>query len=268
VVLNLEEKTHRWTKEQEEKLLEMAPAFFYKDIALVIGKTPLAINKKAQRMGIPIIMEAQWKDMQLWNEKKDKFLLKNYDKMGITELGEKLEVQYNHILKRLKHFGIEWETRHWKDWEIAILREMAPKCHYTEIAKVLPNRSVGAIGYKVFDLKIPTITEYRKFTKKEKTFIRKNWKTMTSSELARELKCSMGVFNRVAKELKLKRRGQKVKWDKENLKLLKEFSKTETVSQLAKRFKTTNTAIGTVAHKHDIKLIDSKKTWSKKQEEE
>jgi len=256
-----EYKSNRWTNEEVEKLKELAQIIFWKDIAPILGKSKIAIYRKTQKLGIKVLNANDIKSADFWTEEKEKYLLENYDKIGITELGNEIDVPYNQILKKLKELGIEWETRKWKEEEIQILREMAQTCHYTEIAKVL-NRSVGSISGKAFDLGIETISDYRKFTDEEKWFIIENWNDMSNNDIARALNCSTGQLSRLKKELNLPSKGQKIKWTDEKIDLFRKLAKTKTIQELAKRFKTTNRAIMTIAYKNNIQMIDSKKEWS------
>jgi len=261
-----EYKSNRWTEEEVIKLRELAPTTFYKEIATILGKSDLAILKKANKLGIKVIYVFDVNSSALWTEEKENYLLENYDKIGITDLGNTIDVPYNQILKKLKELGIEWETRNWKDEEIQILREMAPMCHYTEITKVL-NRSVGSIGGKAFDLGIETISDYRKFTDEEKMFTIENWNDMSNTDIAIALKCSAGQLNRLKKELNLPNKGPNIKWTDEKISLFTKLAETKTVQELAKRFKTTNTVISRVAYINNIQLIDSKKEWSEKEKQ-
>ena len=56
---------------------------------------------------------------------------------------------------------------YWTEEEIKILKEYSDKCHYTELTKVLPNRSVGAIAAKAYELGIKTITTYTNLNDKQ-----------------------------------------------------------------------------------------------------
>ena len=255
-----EYKSNRWNEKEVAKLRELAPTTFYKEIAKILGKSELSILKKSTKLGIKVIYARDVNSATFWTEEKEKYLLENYDKIGITELGKTIDVPYHQILKKLKEFGIEWENRKWKEEEIQTLIEMAPTCHYTEIAKVL-DRTTGSIAYKAFDLGIEVISDYRKFTDQEKYFTIENWDSMSGAEIARNLKCSIGQLYRLKKELNLPNKGQNIKWTTEKIALLRKLAKTKTVSQLAKRFKSTNTAIISTASKNGIELIDSKKNW-------
>ena len=262
-----EYKSNRWTEKEVAKLKELAPRLFYKEIATVLGKSELAILKKANKLGIKIIYVNDANSAAYWTGEKEKYLLENYGKIGITDLGNEIDVPYNQILKKLKEHGIEWETRTWKEEEIKILKKMAPTCHYTEIAKVL-DRSVGAIGAKAFDLAIETISDYRKFTDEEKLYTIENWNDISGADIARTLKCSLGQLYGLQRKSNLPKKGQTIKWTDKKISYLRKLAKTKTISELAKRFKTTNSAITAVASKNKIELINSKDNWSEKQKQQ
>lgn len=253
-------KSNRWTDKEREKLRELAPTVFYKEIAVILGKTEIAVLKQANKLGIKVLYANDMNSAALWDEEKEKYLLENYDKIGITELGTTINVPYNQILKKLKEHGIEWETRNWTDDEIAILRKMAPVVHYREISKVL-HRSVGAITAKAFDLNIPLLVNRRVFTDKEINYIKRNWKKKSTSQIARDLKSSIGLVNTTAKKLGLPKKGQNIKWTDAKLKKLRKLAEKMTIPELAVAFKTSTSAITSVCSKHKIRAKNARKRW-------
>lgn len=152
---------------------------------------------------------------------------------------------------------------YWTEEEIEILRKYASKCHYTELVKVLPNRSVEAISLKAHLLGIELITNIHRLNDETANYIKQNWGKISIRELSRKLKVSPKVIYRYKKELNLPDIEKKKKWDEKNIEKLRELSKTMTIDELAKYFKTTKGIITTIAYREDIVLIDSKIIWTK-----
>lgn len=150
----------------------------------------------------------------------------------------------------------------WSEEEIAILKEYAPKCHYKELVKVLPNRSISAINLRAHLLGIELITDYYKLNEETADYIRENWGKMSIRDLARNLKVTPKIIYRYKKELNLPDIERKTKWTEEQIEKLRKLSKEKTIDELAKRFKTTKGNISTIAYNNDIVLINSSTIWT------
>lgn len=262
--LNLEEyKSNRWTKEEENLLREYADIYLTEEIATKLGRSYLAVQKKANKLGIILHSENDsWEDWMI------EYVKENINKIPIGKISEHIGLSYRRILTKCEHLGIEYIPEKWTEEEIKILREYAPKCHYTELTKVLPGRTVGAITAKAFELGIETISEYTKLSEDDKKYIIDNWTQLTTSEIARNLKVSIGVVNRYKKELNLPNKVQKKKWTPEVIKRLKKDAKTKTRNELAKKYKTSPGQISKIARRYNIELIDSKKIWNDELDQE
>lgn len=127
-------------------------------------------------------------------------------------------LSYQSILTKCKELGIEYVKESWTEEEIKILREYADKCHYSELTKVLPNRTIDAITAKTYELGIETISTYTKLDDKQIKYIKDNLGEIPATEIARNLKISIGILNRYKKELNLPNTGQQKKWTEEEIK--------------------------------------------------
>jgi hypothetical protein len=257
-----EYKCNRWTDNEELKLKELSTQCYYKDIAKIMGKTELAIYKKAEKLGIKLILEEI-----IWDEEKEKYIVDNLYKISIRQMAKKININPYQILKKLSQLGIEYDSNRWSEDEIRILKEMADKCHYTEITKVI-DRTVGAIGAKAFDLGITLITTKTKFSEADKKYLIDNWGKIAAVDIARKLNCAYGFLNVQIKKLNLPALGQNIKWTDKNIEKLEKLSKSKNATELAKIFNTTNSAISTIANRKGIILIDSKINWTDEQNEE
>lgn len=261
--LGLKYKSNRWTKEEVELLKEYASKYVTLEIAQKLGKSYLAVQKKANKLGIILHSEESF-----WEDWKIEYLKENINKLPIGQIGKKINMSYRRILTECSKLGITYIKEDWTDEEVAILRKYAKSCHYSELTKVLPRRTVGAICAKAYELGIETISEYTKLTDENINFIKDNWGKMTATNIARELKVSLGVIYRYKKILNLPNVGQKIKWTPERIKKLAKDAKTMSKSELAKKYKTSNTQIYRIAVKNGISLINSRTKWTKENEEE
>ena len=263
-LMNLEEyKSNRWTTEEENLLREYSNIYLTDEIAKKLGRSYLSVQKKAIKLGIELHSEED-----PWEEWMIEYLKENINNIPIGEISKKIGLSYRKILTKCKNLGIEYIPESWTDEEIEILRKYAKSCHFTELTKVLPRRSVGAITAKAFELGIETISEYTKLSEDDKKYIIDNWELLTTSEIARNLKVSVGVVNRYKKELNLPNKGQKKKWTPEVIKRLRKDAKTKTRNELAKKYKTSPGQISDIARRNNIELIDSKKIWNDELDQE
>ena len=256
--IGLEEyKSNRWTKEEEELLREYSKKYVTKTIARKLGRSYLAVQKKAVKLGIELHSTPDpWKKWMI------DYLKDNINKQPIGKIESMIGLSYHSILTKCKELGIDYVKENWTDDEIKILREYANKCHYTELTKVLPNRTIGAIAAKAYELGIETISTYTKLDDKQIKYIKDNWGDMPATEIARNLKISIGILNRYKKELNLPNTGQQKKWTDEKISELRKDAKMKTRNELAKKYKTSPAQISAVARKNNIKLTDSKLVWT------
>ena len=256
--LGLEEyKSNRWTKEEEQLLLEYSKKYVTKTIAKKLNRSYLAVQKKAIKLGLELHSTPN-----PWKKWKLDYLKDNINKKPIVEIEDMLGLSYNAILTKCKELGIEYIKGSWTEEEIKILKEYAPKCHYTELTKVLPNRTLGAISAKAYELGIKTISNYTELDENKMKYIQDNWGNMPASDIARNLKISIGVLNRYKKELNLPNIGQQKKWTAKLINKLKKLAKTKTRNELAKKFKTSPAQISSIANKYNIKLLNSRIIWT------
>lgn len=255
--LGLEEyKSSRWTKEEEKLLREYSKKYVTKTIAKKLGRSYIAVQKKAIKLGIELHSTRDpWKKWMI------DYLKDNINKQPIGQIESIIGLSYRSILTKCKELGIEYIKEIWTEEEIKILREYADKCHYSELTKVLPNRTIGAIAAKAYELEIETISTYTKLDDKQIKYIKDNWGKIPATEIARNLKISIGVLNRYKKELKLPNTGQQKKWTEDKISKLRKDAKTKTRNELAKKYKTSPAQISVIARKNNIKLLDSKIVW-------
>lgn len=252
-----EYKSNRWTEEEENLLIEYSKKYLVKTIARKMNRSEQSIIHKAQKLGIQLKYQTNpWKKWMI------DYLKDNINKKPIGEIESMIGLSYRRILTKCKELGIEYIKENWTDEEITILKEYAQKCHYTELVKVLPGRSIGAITAKAYELGIETISDYHKINDETASYIKKHWGKISISQMSRNLGVSIGIIYRYQKILELPNVGQKVKWDDKKIEKLKHLAITKSRNELAKIFKTTPSQISNLCSKHDIQLIDSKVFWT------
>lgn len=252
-----EYKSNRWTSTEEDLLREYSKKYVTKTIARKLGRSYISVQKKAIKLGIELHSEKNpWKKWMI------NYLKDNINKRPIGEIQNILGLSYHKIITKCKELGIEYKKESWTEEEIATLREYAGQCHYTELTKVLPNRSVGAITAKAYELGIQTISEYIKLSDENIQYIKENWGKIPATEIARNLKTSTGVIYRYKKQLGLPNVGQQKKWTTDAIEKIRKDASTNTRSQLAKKYNTSPEQISRICWQNDIELIDSKQIWT------
>lgn len=253
----------RWTPEEEKLLREYSKKYLTKTIAKKLGRSYISVQKKAVKLGIELHSKKDpWKKWMI------DYLKDNINQRPIGEIQNVLGISYHQILTKCKELGIEYQKETWTEEEISTLREYSQKCHYTELTKVLPNRSIGAITAKAYELGIETISEYTKFKDEEIKYIKDNWGKIPATVIARNLKTSIGVINRYKKQLGLPNVGQQKKWTEEIIENIRKDATTKTRNELAKKYNTSPQQISSIARKNNIQLIDSKKIWTEELDKE
>ena len=252
-----EYKSNRWTKEEEALLREYSKKYVTKTIAKKLGRSYLAVQKKAIKLGLELHSSPDpWKKWMI------DYLKDNINKQPIGQIQTMLGLSYHCIITKCKELGIEYVKETWTEEEINLLREFADKCHFTELTKVLPNRSVGAISAKAYELGIRTISNYTKLSDDDIKYIKDNWGKIPATEIARNLKITIGVLNRYKKELNLPNTGQQVKWTEDVIAKIRKDAKTMNRNELATKYKTSVQQISRIAELNNIKLINSRIFWT------
>ena len=256
----VEKKTVRsWSEEEIELLKIMAPKYLNKTIARKLNRSINVINKKARELGIKLIFKRP-----VWKKWKVKFLKENINKLSLLKIQKELEVNYSQIIEKIEELGLEYNNNLWTEEEIKILREYADKCYYTELTKVLPNRTIGAISEKARELGIKTISSNTKLDDKQIKYIKNNWGIIAVNDMARNLGVSRVMIQSQANKMNLPKLGNNPykKWTEEKIIKLRQLAPKKSITELARYFNTTNEAIIYISHKNNICLNDDKIHWT------
>jgi len=152
----------KWKVEEVEFLKQNYTQKSLKEIAKALGRTPIAVLKKAYSLGI------SKKRQRKWTSEEKKFLIENYSKFTVVELAEMLgrspksvagmverlglhktkeEIRISHI-KNLIKSGI----RPWTKEELEIIKRYYANMQKDKLLELLPNRTWKAINAKAHKL--------------------------------------------------------------------------------------------------------------------
>lgn len=239
-------KVPNWTKEEEQLLIEYSKEYLTDEIAKKLNKSYVSVQKKALKLGVEL---HSTKDP--WEKEKVKYLKENVNKLSINKISKHLGLSSYQIRKKCEELKIEIvnPTQDWTEEEIKILKEHAMDCHYTELTRYLPDRSVGAISYKLHDLGIEHISDYTYLSDEDKKYIKDNWGKKSIKDIAIHLGIGYGVIQRYKTELNLPNIEQKKKWTEEVIEKIREEAKEKTPEELAKQYDTSVWQIQSIAQK-------------------
>lgn len=172
-------KTHNWTDEDTEKLLEVYPSGNWDLILKTFpNRSKQFLHSKASRLNIH-------SENYFWTE-HDKNILKNfYNNIGAKDIKSMLDGDYTvkQIQNQAKKMGLA-KSRIWTDSEIDILIKNYPIVGATGTSELLPNKSRNAIVHKATSLGVSCECFW---SEEEKQFVRDNWENMSDQELAQTL---------------------------------------------------------------------------------
>lgn len=256
--VNVEFKTSaRWTKEEVDLLREYADRYITKNIAKKLNKSVHAVQKKALKEGIVLHGENDpWKKWMI------DYLKDNVNKQSLNQISKFMSMNMYQVRKKCVELGLEYDDKRWTKEEEQTLLKYYKSCHYSELTKVIPNKTKGAILAKARDMNLDIITETSSYNRKHAKFIKENWGKMSINQMALTLGITRTKIYYYKNKFNLPNIGQKKKWTEDKINELRELAKTESISKLAKHFETTLSAISTIASKENISLLDGKKYWT------
>ena len=166
----INKKVDRWTDEDIALLREYANKYVIKNIAKKLNKSELAVKKKAAKE--KIILHSK-KD--IWKKWMVDYLKDNINKKSIRQIALFLGLNDYNVRCKIKELNLDFDPtifkKIWTKEEEDILRKYASVCHYSEITKLLPDKSKSAILCKARDLNINIITDYIQLNDKTAKFI-------------------------------------------------------------------------------------------------
>ena len=240
-----------WTEEDINLLREYAGKYGKRTIARMMKKGVNSIVSKANSEGIDLSV-----DNDPWDDSKVDYLISNINKKSIRQISLFIGIDAYRIKKKCEELNIIIEKTGWTEEEDKLLLENYNKCHYSQLTKIIPGKSKGAILKRARKLNLDVITENTESVYNEEyaKFIHDNWSKMSLNEMSRQLGISKSTVYRYKNKLNLPNVGQKVKWNNVTLLELRTLAKDKTIEELAKHFRTTKSAITKVASKNNIKL--------------
>lgn len=172
-------KTHNWTKEDTEKLLEVYPTGDWELIMKTFpNRTRQTLYDQASKLGVR-------SDNYFWTEHDKNILREFYGDLDVKDIQQMLERKYTIrlIQNQAKKMGLV-KSRVWTEEEVAILINYYADEGSDGVKKRLPYKSNRAIIGKAMSLGITCNCFWRD---DEKQFVRDNWTSMTDVELSNAL---------------------------------------------------------------------------------
>ena len=172
-------KTHNWTNEDTEKLLEVYPTG---DWGLIMKAFPNRTREmlycQASKLGIR-------SDNYFWTEHDKNILIDFYGDLDVKDIQSMLERKYTIklIQNQAKKMGLA-KSRIWTDDEIAIMVEKYESNGVSGVIGLLPGRSKPAIIHKAISLGLRCNCFW---SEDEIKFLIDNWSKMSDEDIAREL---------------------------------------------------------------------------------
>ena len=137
-----------------------------------------------------------------FTEEQINYIIENWGEESPHSMKKKFGCSWYAVCKVAESHGLEIPTSNaWTKEEIAILRELSDKYHYTEIAKIL-NKTENAIYLKARKLGITLIQDRRKWTLEEETVLSDLWGVKSIEYIAKKLKRT--VFSLKVKAVRMK----------------------------------------------------------------
>lgn len=247
-----------WTEEEVKLLREYAKEYGKRPIARMLKKAVATIEAKAEEEGIVL---NGFRDP--WEPWMIEYVKENINDKSVSQIAAYLGLSTFKVRKKCEELDIEIPTFGWTEEEEQLLLENYDKCHYSELTKIIPNKSKGAILKKARNMNLNVITEnYKEFDEEIAEYIKNNWGKLSINEISRRLNIPRNTVFTYRNKLGLPALGQKVKWDEKNIAKLKKLSKEKNLEELAKTFGTSKVAISKVASANHIKLINNRIKWS------
>lgn len=174
---------NKWNEEEIKILKKLYPKGGAKPIAKKLGRSPASVMTKAAKLGI------KYKGRRYWAKWEDNYMRRHYDDRKNRSIAKTLKRSVHAVLGRARFLNLRGaKAKAWTEKEIDILRQMYPyrKHSLKEISQII-NRTPYAILLKAQTLGINRPAHDHEWTKEERNYLIKNYKTKTYKEIAEDL---------------------------------------------------------------------------------
>jgi very-short-patch-repair endonuclease len=172
-----------------------------KEIAKDINKHPATISKALRKLGLY--------KQPAWSDKEIQFLKDNFGTMSYKEIGLRIGRTSKSVSGKAHVLGltIDGISKNWTREELEILKANVHNMDYESLHKLLPNRSIGAIYNKVYELQLngEQFRGYKKLKMEQILFILENCSNMTDLELAYKFNVSETAIRDVRRKHGIKK---------------------------------------------------------------
>ena len=122
-----------------------------------------------------------------FTEEQIEYILTNLGKESPYSMKKKFGCSWEAVANVARNHGLDVQTSNdWTEEEIETLKSLAPKYHYTKIAKIM-GKTKNAIYIKSRRLGITLIQNRRKWTKEEEKYLTKVWGKMSIEYIAQKM---------------------------------------------------------------------------------
>lgn len=260
--LSLNYTSNRWTKEEEDILINNADKCHYSELTkLLPGKSKSAILCKARSMNINIITEVN----NNISEDTIKFIVDNWGKISINEMSRKLRVPRStiYIYKEKYNLPNIGQNIKWSEDTIKELEKLAKTKSREELAKHFKTSKAG-ISSIASRHNIKLIDSKKVWTENKINKIIELSKNHTTNEISVIMDISTQTLNKIIKRynIDVKKDNMKNLWTDEEINLLKSME-NKSIIDIMKVIDKTDDSIISMCKKLNLSYIEfSSKSWT------
>lgn len=235
--LGLEYISNRWTEEEEQILIELAPKYYIREIAKLLNRSEGAVITKANKMGIEYITLSRKFSLE-----EIEYIKTNWGTIPVTEMARTLKVSRIMIQRQADIIGMPKlgnnPYRKWTDDEVEKLRKLGKKKTITELAKYFKttNEAIQTVASRNC---VDLIDEKVHWTDYDNLLLQEYAKTMDLLEIANKMNKStsavrLQAFRQGITIMQNKKHKDSI-WTDENTEQLKELvSQEKSILEIAK----------------------------------
>jgi hypothetical protein len=186
-----------------------------------------------------------------WREWEDNYLRKNYRHKKNSSISRSLSRSTSSIIARARVLKlIDYKPEQWTEEERNMLRELYPGNKYSieQVAEKL-NKSRSAVVWQAHKQRIKRPDRGHEWTKKEKDYLHKHFRTKTYKEIAEHLGLTESAVSHKVYRLGLKHQEKGRPWAEEEKEFIKQNYKKIPTKEIAHQLNRTVNSIITVVGK-------------------
>lgn len=259
--LGIEYKSNRWTKEEEQLLISLAPTCYIREIAKVLNRTEGSVITKAHKMGIEYITLKR-----KFTEEEQNYIKSNWGKIPVTDMARALKVSRPMVQREADFMKLPTlgnnPYKKWTEGQVKKLRCLAQTKTINELAQYFKTTTT-AIESVAFKHHIKLIDGKISWTEEENQLLEEYAKTMTLGEIAFKMNKSSSAIRLQAERLGIKVKQHSSIWTEDNSKELIALAQHHTLLEICKMMNKTDTTIRKKAKQLGITIqIEQEREWT------